>query len=250
MAKWLIAAGVEMKFRDGQQGGGSEEKVLVFWIYVKIRDLVSRAVLDTGATLYIVARRLLKTFRKTKTAAIRAGDGRTIHSLRGVNLSICLGDKSAMQHRRVLDTNLFDIAIGDNFLRRNPQVKMLSLQPPYALNCNFGSGLFSVLWELPRRKESGLRYAARTKYRTENYHLAQHVLENGLAAPQISVDDIQVELMASQHLPFMQLSCAKHLNNAFRLPSKVMGLAYANPPFSLLTKVLSEIAYEGGSMVW
>ena len=50
---------------------------MVFWILVKTGDQVFRAVLDTGATLSIVARRLLKTFRITKTVTIRVGDGRT-----------------------------------------------------------------------------------------------------------------------------------------------------------------------------
>ena len=39
---------------------------------------------------------------------------------------------------------------------------MLSLQRPYSLHCDFGSGLFSVPLELSGRKESGLRYAAKT----------------------------------------------------------------------------------------
>ena len=54
-------------------------------ITVKIGDQVYKAVLDTGATLSIVARRLLKQAktRKTKTVVIRVGDGRTIHSLGG-----------------------------------------------------------------------------------------------------------------------------------------------------------------------
>ena len=68
--------------------------------------------LDTGATLSIVARRLLKTFKKTKTMAIRVGDGRTIHSLGGLNLTICLGDDTVTKHCRVLDTDAFDIVIG------------------------------------------------------------------------------------------------------------------------------------------
>ena len=70
---------------------------------MKIGDQVFRAVLDTGATLSIVARRLLKTFKKTKTVAIRVGDGRTIHSLGGVEVTICLGNKTVTQHCRVLD---------------------------------------------------------------------------------------------------------------------------------------------------
>ena len=167
-------------------------------ILVKIGDQVFRAVLDTGATLSIVARRLLKTFRKTKTVAIRVGDGRTIHSLGAVNLTVCLGDETVTQHCRVLDTDAFDIVIGTDFLRRNPQVKMLSLQRPYSLHCEFGSGLFSVPLELSGRKRSGLRYASKTNYRTENYQLACHVLENGLAVLQVNLDEIQVELFASQ----------------------------------------------------
>ena len=45
-------------------------------------------------------------------------------------MTICLGDKTVTQHCRLLDTNAFDIVIRTDFLRRNPQVKMLSLQRP------------------------------------------------------------------------------------------------------------------------
>ena len=92
---------------------------MVFWILVKIGDQVFRAVLDTGATLSIMARRLLRTFKKTKTMAIGVGDGRTIHSLGGVDLTICFGDETVTQHCRVLDIYAFDIVIGTDFLRRN-----------------------------------------------------------------------------------------------------------------------------------
>ena len=115
---------------------------------MKIGDHICPAVLDTGATLSIVAGRLLKTFKKTKTVAIEVGDGRTIHSLGRVNVSVCLGHKNVTQHCRALDTDAFEIVIGTDFLRRNPQVKMLSLQGPYSLHCDFGSGLFSVPLEL------------------------------------------------------------------------------------------------------
>ena len=180
MAKSLMAAGVDVKFAAEEYGGGSEEEDLVFWILVKIWDQDFRAVLDTGATLSIVARRLLKAFKKTKTVAIRVGDGRTIHSLGGVHVSICLGDEFVTQQCRVLDTD---------------------------------------------------------------------ALESGLAALQISLDEMQVELFPSQQQHNMQLYCSKHMNNAFRFFWKAMSLAYANPPFSLLAKVLTKIAYEGGGVV-
>ena len=39
----------------------------------------------------------------------QVGDGRTIHSLGGVDATICLGDETVTQHCRVLDTDAFDI---------------------------------------------------------------------------------------------------------------------------------------------
>ena len=131
---------------------------------MKINDQVYKAVLDTGAMLSIVARRLLKQakIRKAKTVAIRVGDGGTTHSLGGVHVTVCLGDEQVTQHCKVLDTDAFDIVIGTDFLRRNPQVKLLSLQRPYALHCDFGSGLFSVPLDPSGQKESGLRYVNRS----------------------------------------------------------------------------------------
>ena len=169
---------------------GAAPRGLLIVLLACFGDQVFRAVLDTGATLSLVARRLLKTFKKTKTVAVRVGKWRTFESLGGVDVTICLGDETVPQHCRVLDTDAFDIVIGTDFLRRNPQVQMLSPQRPYSLHCNFGSGLFSVPLELSARKESGLRYAAKTNYRTENYQLARHVLENGLAALQVTLDEI------------------------------------------------------------
>ena len=201
---------------------------MVFWILVKIGDQRFRAVLDTGATLSIVAWRLLKTFNKNETVAIRVGYGRTIRSLGGVDVTIPLGDESVTQHCRLLDTYAFDIVIGTDFLRKKTQGIMLSLERPYSLHCNVGSGLFSVPLELSGRKESGLRYTAKTDYRTENNQLARHLLENGPAALQVSLDEIQVELFASQQQHIMQLYCSKHLNNTFRFFWKAMGLAHAN----------------------
>ena len=125
-------------------------------------------------------------------------------------MTVCLGDEQVTQHCKVLDTNAFDIVIGANFLRRNPEVKLLSLQRPYAANCEFGSGFFSVPLELSARKESGLRYVNRS-YRTENYQLLRPVLENGLAALQVDLNEVQLELFASKEQHMMQLYCSRFL---------------------------------------
>ena len=94
----------------------------------------------------IVARRLPNQakIRTTETVAIRVGDRRTILSLQGADVSVSHRDKPVTQHCKVLDTDASDIAISTYVLRRNAQVKLLSLQRPYALYCDFRSGLFSV----------------------------------------------------------------------------------------------------------
>ena len=89
---------------------------------MKIGEQIYKAVLDTSATLSILAHRLLKKamIRKSKTVAIRVGDGRTIHSPGRVEVTVCLGDEQVTQHCKVLDTDAFDIVIGTYFLRHNP----------------------------------------------------------------------------------------------------------------------------------
>ena len=86
-------------------------------------------------------------------------------------------------------------------------------------------------------------------YQTENYQLVRPVLENGLAALQVDLKEVQVELFASKEQQMMQLYRPRYLNNAYRVYWKPMGLCSANPPFSQLAKVLTKIALEGARVV-
>ena len=63
------------------------------------------------------------------------------------------------------------------------------------------------------------------------------------------IDGTVGELHSSQQQHIMQLYCSNNLNNAFRFFWKAMGPAYAKPPSSLLAKVLTKIAHEGGRVV-
>ena len=161
---------------------------------------------------------------------------------------MCLREEQVTGHCKVLDTDTFDIVIVTDFLCRNPQVKLLCLQRPYALHCDFGSGLFSVPLELSGRKESGLRYVNRS-YRNENYQWVRPALENGLAVLQVDLNEVQVELIASKEHHMMQLYCSRYLNNAYRFYWNSMGLCYANPPFPEPARVLTKIALEGARVV-
>ena len=102
---------------------------------MKIDDQVYKVVLDRDSTLSIVARRLPKQakIRKTKSVAIRVGDGRTIHSLGGGDVTFCLGDDQVTQHCKVLDTDAFDIVIGTDFVRCKTLIFETSLCPSLRL---------------------------------------------------------------------------------------------------------------------
>ena len=75
------------------------------------------------------------------------------------------------------------------------------------------------------------------------------VLESGLAALQVDLNEVQVESLASKEKHMMQLYCSRYLKNAYPFYWRSMGLCYANSQFSQLTKVLIEIALEGARVI-
>ena len=127
-------------------------------------------------------------------------------------------------------------------------MKLLSLQRPYALHCNFDNGLFSVPLELSGRKVSGLRDVNQS-FPTGNYQLVRPVLENGRITLQVDLNEVQVKLIASKEQHMMQFYCSRYLNNAYRFYWRSKGLCYANPPFSQVTKVLTKNALQGGRVM-
>ena len=90
-----------------------------------------------------------------------------MHSAGGFDVTVCLGDEVVTQHCKRLDTDAFDVNVGTDFLLRNRQRKLLSLQRHSALHCDFHSGLFSVPLELSGQKESVLRYVKQS-YQNKN----------------------------------------------------------------------------------
>ena len=73
----------------------------------------------------------------------------------GVDVTICLGDKTVTQHCRVLDTDAFDIVIGTDFLQKDLQVKMLSLQRTYSCTATLAVGCSPYLWSCQDEKALG-----------------------------------------------------------------------------------------------
>ena len=75
------------------------------------------------------------------------------------------------------------------------------------------------------------------------------VLEKRLAALQVDLNEVQVELFASKEQQMMQFYCSRYLNNAYRLYWRSTGLCYPNPPFSQVAKVLTKTALEGATLI-
>ena len=121
---------------------------------------------------------------------------------------------------------------------------MVSLQRSYALHCKFDSGLFCVPFTLQDNKSPGCP----TQQRPTN------ILKTTSWPDTFSKTDwrpCRYPWMTSRLTCWRpntsiscRLFCSKHLNNAFRFFWKAMGLAYANPPLSLLAKGLTQIANE------
>ena len=107
-------------------------------------------------------------------------------------------------------------------------MKLLSLHAPYALHCDFNSGLFSVPLELSAQKESGLRYV-NWSYGTGNYLVVRPDLENRLASLQVELNDVQVESFTSKEEHMMQLYCSRYVNNAYPLYWRLIGCAMLTP---------------------
>ena len=86
-------------------------------------------------------------------------------------------------------------------------------------------------------------------YRTENYPLQQPVLENGLAAQQVDLNEVRVKLFASKEQHVMHAFFSRYVNNAYCFYWRLTSLCYATPPFSQLSKVLTKIAHAEARVV-
>ena len=87
------------------------------------------------------------------------------------------------------------------------------------------------------------------RYRIANYKLVRPVLKDGIAALQVDLKEVEVELFACKEQHMMHLHCSRYLNTPYRFYWRSTRLCYANPPFSQLAKALTKIALEGATVV-
>ena len=191
----------------------------MFWVRIRLGGREYLGVLDTGATISIVAKKILPcgSLKNTMTtAAIRMGDGHVVHSCGDCEVEVPMGLLTIAHQFYVMDTEAFDFVLGTDFFVQHSQIQSLTLQAPYLLYVDHGSGRESVPLEQSEHTSSYLRLSKEepsnmmAASKTEDYQLLGEVLDQGL---------------------------------------KALGMAYGNPRFSELGKVLTKVALERSRMV-
>ena len=85
--------------------------------------------------------------------------------------------------------------------------------------------------------------------KAEDYQLLGDVLDQGLKELGYSREDLNVELFASDKQHVLDLYCSKGKNCCCKFYWPSFGIAYGNPRFSELGKVLTKVALERSRMI-
>ena len=119
----------------------------MFWVRIRLGGREYLGVLDTGATISIVAKKTLPcgSLKNTMTtAAIRMGDGHVVHSCGDCEVEVPMGSRTIAHRFYVMDTEAFDFVLGTDFFVQHSQIQSLTLQAPYLLYLDHGSDKESV----------------------------------------------------------------------------------------------------------
>ena len=122
----------------------------MFWVRIRLWGREYPGVLDTGATISIVAKKTLPSGDLTNimpTAAIRMEDGHVVHSCGDCEVNLPMGSRGIVHQFYVMDTEAFDFVLGTDLLVEHSKILSLTLQAPYILQVGHGDGWVSVyLW--------------------------------------------------------------------------------------------------------
>ena len=83
----------------------------------------------------------------------------------------------------------------------------------------------------------------------EDYQLLREVLDQGLKELGYSREDLSVELFANNKQHVLDLYCSKGKNCSYKCYWPSFGMAYRNPRFSELGKVLTKVALKRSRMI-
>ena len=160
----------------------------MFWVRIRLGGHEYLGVLDTGATISIVAKKSLPcgSLKNTMTTGpIRMGYGHVLHSCGDCEVEVPMGSRTIAHRFYVIDTEAFDFVLGTDFFVQHPQIQSLTLQAPYSLYVDQGEGRESVPLEQSEHTSSYLRVSKEepsnmmAASKTEDYQLLGEVLDQG-----------------------------------------------------------------------
>ena len=189
------------------------------------------------------------------TAAIRMGDGHVVHSCGDCEVEVPMGSRTIAHCFYVMDTEAFDFVLGTDFFSQHSEIPFLTLQAPYLLYVDHGNGRESLPLEQSEHTSSYLRVSKEepshmmAASKTEDYHLLGEVLDQVLKELGYSREDLSVELLASDKQQVLDIYCSRGKNRCYNFYPPSFGMAYGNPRFSELGKVLTKVALDRSRMV-
>ena len=210
----------------------------MFWVRIRLGGREYLGVLDTGATISIVAKKILPcgSLKNTMTtAAIRMGDGHVVHSCGDCEVEVPMGSRTIAHRFYVMDTEAFDFVLGTDFFVQHSQIQSLTLQAPYLLYVDHGSGRESVPLEQSEHTSSYLRLSKEepsnmmAASKTEDYQLLGEVLDHGLKELGYSREDLSVELLAATSSMYWTYTAARGRTAATNFTGPLSGWPTGTP---------------------
>ena len=197
----------------------------MLWVGIRLGGRDYLGVLDTGATISIVAKKILPRGDLKNimpTAATGLGDGHVVHSCGDCELDVPMGSRSIAHRFYEMDTEAFNFVLGTDFFVEHSQILSLTLQVRYVLQVDHGDEGESVP---PEQSEhtSGYRRVCKKKpstmmvaLKSEDYQLVGDVLDQGLKELGYSWEDLNVERFASDKQHVLDLYCRKKKNCCYK----------------------------------
>ena len=135
----------------------------MFWVRIRLGGREYLGVLDTGATISIVAKKTLPCgglMNTMTTAAIRMADGHVVHSCGDCEVEVPMASRTIAHRFYVMDTEAFNFVLVTDFFAQHSQIQSLTLQAPYLLYVEQwqrvrATGAVGAHLELPEGIEGG-----------------------------------------------------------------------------------------------
>ena len=177
-----------------------------------------------------------------------------MHSCGDCEVQVPMGSRSLAHRFYVMDTQALDFVLGTDFFVEHSQILSVTPQAPHVFQVDHGDGWESVPLEQSEHTSSYLRVCKKepstmmVASKQEDYQLLGDVLDQGLKELGYSREDLNVEVFASDKQHVLDLYCSKGKNCCYRFWAS-FGMAYGNPRFTELGKVLTKVALERSRMV-